>query len=198
MNAPKRGAPKRGPALRGLVPVPSNLSASAATRYIVGRYMLELSAIGIRNVTGIRTSIVQKIVNSGSCVSHLPAPILARLFARVFVRGTRVSPRFIPRYHRFQSTSSSFSPSFFLYLLHLSPSLFASSLSYRFFHHFFSYRDTVNQLFGGLWRAPTYRVYTHARRACAPAYTYHRVKENPVVASQPIDRSNIRRAMLLA
>lgn len=169
MNAPKRGAPKRGPALRGLVPVPSNLSASAATRYIVGRYTLELSAIGIRNVTGIRTSIVQKIVNSGSCVSHLPAPILARLFARVFVRGTRVSPRFIPRYHHFQSTFFSFFPSFFLYLLYLSSFPLTSFLSNVFFHYFFC-RDIVNQLFGGLWRAPTYRVYACATRVRTGVY----------------------------
>lgn len=161
--------------------------------------MVELSAIGIRNVTGIRTSIVQKIVNSGSCVSHLPAPILARLFARVFVRGTRVSPRFIPRYHRSQSTSSSFSPSFFSYtfLTYTSFPLCLFSIV-SFFPPFFFYRHRKSTLRWTVARANSYRVYTHARRACAPAYTYHRVKENPVVASQPIDRSNIRRAMLLA
>lgn len=130
--------------------------------------MLELSAIGIRNVTGIRTSIVQKIVNSGSCVSHLPAPILARLFARVFVRGTRVSPRFIPRYHRSQSTSSSFSPSFFSYtfLTYTSFPLCLFSIV-SFFPPFFFYRDTVNQLFGGLWRAPTAIAYIRMRDARA-------------------------------
>lgn len=135
----------------------------------MGRYTLELSAIGIRNVTGIRTSIVQKIVNSGSCVSHLPAPILARLFARVFVRGTRVSPRFIPRYHQFQSTFFLSPHLFFLYLHYLSP--FLLPLFYRmFFPLFFSCKDTVNQLFGGLWRAPTYRVYACATRVRTGVY----------------------------
>lgn len=143
-NARKRGAPKRGPALKGLVPVPSNLSASAATRYIVGRYTLELSAIGIRNVTGIRTSIVQKIVNSGSCVSHLPAPILARLFARVFVRGTRVSPRFISPLpslpiHFFSFSPVSFFPPYIFITYLLSSYLFSIE---RFFHYFFFFVKT--------------------------------------------------------
>lgn len=92
-----------------------------------------------------------------------------------------------------------FSP---LYLHYLSPLLLP--LLYRtffpLFFFFFFYKDIVNQLFGGVWRAPTYRVIRmrDARAHRRIIYTYHRVKENPVVASQPIDRSNIRRAMLLA